>query len=186
MSLYVHADVSLNSLRTWIRADSSSELRFRLIIIVRGSFSVPKLISLVGSSTAEVGSSNLFSPVQRLRFQPPKDQLRPLPLPPTHPVVPAPPVRQEDKGKAPLVGEPSRGLGARDVCYRCGGFGHYVGQCPSRALHIGELTSDPQLVETSEIVFSPPIMDEEEFVEDSEAIECDQVTWSGPMYPYPT
>ena len=54
----------LKALRTWIRADSSSGLRFRLIITVRGSFSVPKLISLVGSSTTEVGSSNLFSPVE--------------------------------------------------------------------------------------------------------------------------
>ena len=47
-----------------LNLNSEEELRFRLIITVRGSFLVPKLISLVGSSTTEVGSSNLFSPVE--------------------------------------------------------------------------------------------------------------------------
>ena len=58
----------------------------------------------------------------------------PRPQPPVtipRPQLPTPMARLDDKGKRPMVSEHS---GSRQQCYRCSGFGHFVGQCPSRSL----------------------------------------------------
>ena len=45
----------------------------------------------------------------------------------------------QDKGKAPEV---QRSPNTKVVCFKCHKAGHYAGQCPTRALHIGELEEE--------------------------------------------
>ena len=54
-----------------------------------------------------IDSSRQDPPIAQARLLLPREQLAPLPAPPTHLQLPAPPVGLGDKGKAPLIEEPS-------------------------------------------------------------------------------
>ncbi|MQL98961.1 hypothetical protein Taro_031674 [Colocasia esculenta] len=75
-------------------------------------------------------------PPPQPRFLPPREAAPVLPTPTTRPQLPAPPVRRDEKGKAPMGGGVSQDSGSRNRCFRCQGFGHYMSACPTRALTI--------------------------------------------------
>ena len=62
-----------------------------------------------------------------------------------------------DKGKGVLGEEPSRGNRARDRCFRCHGFGHFMDQCPTRTLAMDvENEETPLDLEGDVEVYEPP------------------------------
>ncbi|MQM11412.1 hypothetical protein Taro_044317 [Colocasia esculenta] len=103
----------------------------------------------------------------RPRLPPPRDQPLPLPAPPTRPQGPLPPARRDDKGKSFAGGESSQTNGACQQCYRCSGFGHYVGQCPSRSMYMGDIEWDDTPVIEEEVYDPDPAL-AEAFHADSE------------------
>ncbi|MQM13939.1 hypothetical protein Taro_046866 [Colocasia esculenta] len=83
-------------------------------------------------------------PPPRPQFLPPGDSTTTIPVPPigTRPPQGTPSFRREDKGKASIMGESSRGVGSRDRCYKCQGIGHYAAQCPSKTLVVTDTISE--------------------------------------------
>ncbi|MQM17764.1 hypothetical protein Taro_050741 [Colocasia esculenta] len=106
----------------------------------------------------------------RPRLPPPRDQPLPLPAPPSRPQGPFPPARRDEKGKSFVGGESSQRGGARQQCYRCSGFGHFAGQCPTRSMYMGDIEWDTPVIE--EVVYEPDPALVEAFHVDSEPIDA--------------
>ena len=79
----------------------------------------------------------LFHRPEPTRINPPGNRPSPSPSTANRPNLATPLVQREDKGKSPEVRREGN-----VHCFRCHKIGHYASQCPTRALHIGELEEE--------------------------------------------
>ncbi|XP_038989081.1 uncharacterized protein LOC120112937 [Phoenix dactylifera] len=176
MRCHVNEDpsVTLSRFRAGLRNDIQRELFMREVYSLEQAYQLAqdyeRFQRMPITRPSEPRNSSILGPRPEPHQVP---RTNPNPTSTTRPPLVAPPPRKEDRGKGTL-NEGRRESSSRGRCFNCHGIGHFANQCPSRALHIGEIEEEHpgETVEDEEIHIADPELaegfDEPNFTEETE------------------